>query len=124
MPGRGGREQARQAPVGVRSGDDVHLAGLQERLPEPFGHAAQHPDEHARARLAPHVELLEAAPDALLGVVAHGAGVHEDHVGLRRVVRAGVAFFAEDGEDDLRIRHVHLAAVCLYVYLSHKISQR
>ena len=33
-------------------------------------------------------------------------------------------FLAEDGEDDLRIRHVHLAAVCLYVYLSHKISQR
>ena len=121
---RRGGEQARQAAVGVRPGHDVHLARLQEGVLEALGHAAEDAHDHARALFALEVELLDAAPDALLGVVPHGAGVGEDHVGVRHFLGAFIPFFSEDGEDHLGVGHVHLAAVSLDVQLFHFVPQR
>ena len=124
MPLGGGGEQPGQAPVGVRPGHDIDLARLQKSFSQALGHAAEDAHDHVRPRLAVHVELLDPAPDPLLGIVAHGAGVGHNHVGLADVFRPGVTLFPEDGEDHLGVRHVHLAAVCLDIDLFHNAVQR
>ena len=121
---RGGGEQGGEVPVGVRSGDDVHLAGLQQGLAHPLGHAAEDAHDHVGTGLAVDVELADAAQDALLGVVADGAGVRHDHVGFPDLFRADISFLAENGEDHFRVRYIHLATVCLNVNLSHIESMR
>ena len=122
LGGRG--EQARQAPVRVRTSHDVHFARLQQGVLEPLGHAAEDAHDHVGAGLAVDVELADAAQDALLGVVADRAGVGQDHVGLVDLFGADISFAAQDGEDHFRVRYIHLAAVCLYVNLSHIESMR
>ena len=70
--------------------------------------------EHRAWSLVP-LQLPHAPDHSLLRVVPHGAGVDQHHVGPRRLVHAYVAFPAQHAEEELRVGHVHLAAVGLDV---------
>src|SRR5205823_14193954 len=60
-----------------------------------------------RLQLAQAAEVRE---DFLLGLVADGAGVEEDEVGLRLVVDAAVAAQFEAAAEPLAVEIVHLTA--------------
>ena len=73
----------------------------------------------SRFCLAEGVEIIDAPPDALLGVVADGAGVGHYDVGFGNFLGTLVAVTGQNGENDLGVVHVHLAAVCFDVKLFH-----
>src|SRR5882724_8223794 len=56
-------------------------------------------------------KFAQATDDALLGVVAHGTGIHEDDVRSLGVFRMDVAGSRELPEHQLGVRDIHLAAV-------------
>ena len=59
--------------------------------------------------------MLRPREHPLLGFFAHGAGVDQDEIGARRIVRSSVSAPLQKPEDHLRVRHVHLAAVGLHI---------
>ena len=61
------------------------------------------------------LQLAKAPDDALLGVIANGACVDENHIGTVRLLDRYVAMRRELPEHQLGVAHVHLAAVRLYV---------
>ena len=97
--------------VGIRAGDEVHVVLVEELLLDALGHAAEDADDEALLVLPQGMEILEAAVDFLLGVVADGASVDEDGVGIGDDVRHFVAGHLHDGGDDFAVGDVHLAAV-------------
>ena len=109
-------QQVRQPRVGVGAGDQVDPGRPPgQRLGQVLGHAAEDAEGQARAPGPQAVELAGAADDALLRVLAHGAGVDEDHVRLLGAVDEAVPGAGEDRGHQLRVGHVHLAAVGLDV---------
>ena len=103
-------DERRQRAVAVRADDDADVLGPVEKLrTEPLRHAARDSDDGPRLHAA--LELTEAAEHALLGVLANGAGVHQDHVRAIRDVHRLITVRCERAEHQLGIAHVHLAAV-------------
>ena len=115
----GARDQLGQpaVPVGPH-----HQVDLGHALEQPGAEALRHAPHHAEYATGPLVPLQLAQPPqhALLGVVAHGAGVDEDHVRAPRVVGAHVSFPPQHPEHQLGVGDVHLAAVCLDVEARHR----
>jgi len=116
-PARPG-DQLGQPAVAVGPDDQVHLRHTREQpLPEALRHAADHAEHVARSLVL--LQLAEAREHALLGVIAHRAGVHEQHVRLGGVVGADIPLPTQDAEHQLGVRDVHLAAVGLDVDARH-----
>ena len=88
----------------------------EELLLEPFRHAAQHSYRDPAVLLLLE-EPVEAAPDALFGIVPDGTGIDHDKIRFLQSPAGRVAFLLQDGEDYLAVVDIHLTAVCLYEYL-------
>ena len=89
-PAAGQADELREIAIGVGADDEVHPRHLlEQRGPEPLGHAAHHAEDVA-GPLVP-LQLAHPADHPLLGVVADGAGVDQHDVGLGRVLGADVA---------------------------------
>ena len=73
-------------------------------------HAAHDADQELGPALLRALELAEPGVHALLGVVAHRAGVEDHQVGLGDLARRAPAAPAEAALDELRVVLVHLAA--------------
>ena len=67
-------------------------------------------------------ELAEAFADALLGIVADGAGVDEDVVGLLNIGCDSVARLLKKGGHNLAIGKVHLTAIGFDVNCGHGLG--
>ena len=96
---------------------DVRVAAEQV-CPILLGHAADHADHEIGFVSFARAEFTQPRPDLLLGVLAHGARVVEDHVGVVALVGGLVAERAELPENQLAVEHVHLAAEGLEVQLA------
>lgn len=77
-------------------------------------HAAAHGDYLTRALLLAVIELPDVAQNAHLSVLAHGAGVHDDNVGLELVLCEAVAHLGEIAAYLFAVGLVLLAAVCIH----------
>jgi hypothetical protein len=82
----------RQAVQGLRSEHQIH-EGRPRGDPLAFlaGHAAADADDHMGALLLEQPPFAQQREHLLLRLLAHRAGVHQQHVGLGRVVGAGHA---------------------------------
>ena len=120
--GTGVLQQHGKGAVGVGAGHDIHLAALQQLFLHALRHASQNAHQYSGALAALDVELFYAAVDALLGVVAYGACVRHDHIRLLNILRPLVAALAQQSENHLRIRHIHLAAVRFDIKLFHYLT--
>ena len=108
-----------EGDVGIGPGDDIDPGGaLGELLFQALSHAADDAHEERGLFLFQSPHLGQPAPDALLGVVADGASVDKDDVGLLGPLGIGVALLLHDRDDDFRIADVHLAAVGLDIELA------
>ncbi len=117
---RDGLQQAGEGTVGVRAHHQIYLPGVQQFVFQAFCHAAHNAHQGAGTGFALLVENLQAAPDALLRVVADGAGVGHNEVGFLHALRAGVAGFLQDGKNDFGVIHVHLTPVCFNIGFLHR----
>ena len=116
--------EQREGAVGVGTGHDVHFAGIGQLLFEAFRHAAEYAHKHSRPLALLLPEHLDTAQDALLGVVAHGAGIGHDDVGLGHIFGAFVTVLSKQGEYDFGVSYIHLTTVGLYIYfLLHRFFQ-
>ena len=86
-----------------------------------FGHAAGDAQHHVGARLAVR-EHAGAREHPLLRLLAHRAGVDQDQIGRRRIVRARVAAAIEQPQHQIAVGDVHLAAVRLEIDLSRRLG--
>src|SRR5207249_3629409 len=73
-------------------------------------HAPDDADDDTRVFALPVAQLPQSRPYLLLGVLADGAGVVEDHVRVVATFDGFVALGAELAHDELAVEHVHLAA--------------
>ena len=111
-------EQMRQRAICVGPDHERHPRVRFEQLrPEPLRHAAGHAEDRVLFHEA--AQLAKPADNALFGVVADRARVHEDDVRAFRPVDTLVANGRELSEHQLGIAHVHLAAVSLDVNCRH-----
>src|SRR2546425_1050974 len=90
-------------------------------LPE-LGHAAHDADEDVGPLAFEKLELPQAREDLVLALLADGAGVQEDQIGVLRALRQLVALIAQQTRDALRVVLVHLTAVGDQVKFWHKRS--
>ena len=107
-------EQLREAPQLVRAEDQVdHRIGHLDLLRHVLllDHAAADRDDLPRPRLFRVGQRADVAQHAHLGVLAHGAGVHDDHVGLKLVLGKAVAHLGEIAAQLFAVGLVLLAAV-------------
>ena len=92
--------------VGMMVGNEVVLY--------PLGHTSEYADNGWRRLLACHgMQNVEAVVDPVLGILAYGACVEEDGVGLVLVLADVVTGHLHYGGNDLRVGYVHLTSVCL-----------
>jgi len=118
LAGPGLRDQLRQAAIAIGSDHEIDLGNSLEQFgAETLGHAAHHTQHIAGTLVA--FQLTHASQHPLLRVIAHGAGIDEQHIGVGRIFRTHVARTAQDAEHQLGIRDVHLAAVGLDVNAAH-----
>ena len=107
-------EELRDPVLDMSAEDEVHV---REMALQPFcdvfllDHASAQSDDKVRVRLLELFETPDVAVDALLRMFPHGAGVEEDEVRFRRVVRELVAHLFEEAVDALPVRHIALAPV-------------
>ena len=114
MARHGFQQQLREAPQLVRPENEIdHGVGLLYLLDHVLllHHAAAHGNYLAGALLFAVVKLPDIAEHAHLRVLAHGAGVHDDDVGLELVLREAVAHLGEVAAQLLAVGLVLLAAV-------------
>jgi hypothetical protein len=103
-------EELRQAVQRLGPEDQVHEGGAPHDLLALLARdTAGHPDQHALARLV-RAHAPQVGEDLLLRLLAHGARVEEDEVGLGRVRGLLVAFGGGEHVGHLvRVVLVHLA---------------
>ena len=107
-------EQLRKAPQLVRAEYQVdHRIGHLDLLRHVLllDHAAADRDDLPRPRLFRMGQRADVAQHAHLGVLAHGAGIHDDHVGLKLILREAVAHLGEIAAQLFAVGLVLLAAV-------------
>ena len=106
----GALEERRQRAHVVGAEDDVDPGRLLEDDRLVFlGEAAADGDLHALVLALRAREVSEGAVELVVGVLAHGAGVDDDDVGVA-VGRPDVPGGLEGAAQPLRVVHVHLAA--------------
>ena len=107
-------DQGRQSPVPVGANDKTHVCGPPEQLGTKALCHAPRDTEHG---IAPHesLELTQSPEDALFGMLADRAGIHQDDVGAVRTVYRRIAVGHQGAEHDLGVAGVHLTAICLDV---------
>ena len=101
-----------QVAVGVRPGHDIDaVRSFDQLLLQALGHTAD--DTHDQSGVGPAVafHLGQTAPDALFGIVADRAGVDQDDIGLTDILGVDVSLPLHQGDHDLRVADIHLAAV-------------
>ena len=123
MPVTDGGDKLWKGTVGVGARHQVNLMGVQEGVLQPSRHAADYAHHDLRAFLLDQAELLDTPPDPLLGIVPDRTGVGQDDIRPGHILGALISGFGHDCEDDLRIVHVHLATICLYIYFSHGLQR-
>ena len=117
--GRDGLQQPWQRPIGVRTHDQVHLLRVQQLVFQAFRHAADDAHNSSGALLPLQVELLDPAPDPLLGIVPHRAGIGHDEVRFLHVLCPLIPLLRQDGKDDLGVIDIHLTPVCFDIGFLH-----
>lgn len=108
-------QHGRQAVQGLRAEHHVHVRRpLAQGSPFLAGDAAADADDHAGAFFLQGAPAAQLGEDFLLGSLAHGTGVEQQHVGLGRIVgQLQIMGFAEQIPQLGGIVLVHLAAVGL-----------
>ena len=106
-----GFQQAGQGTVGVGAHHQVYLVRVKELVLQALCHTAHDAHHQAGPIGTQPVEDLDAAPDALLGVVADAAGVGHHQVGLFHNLCAPVAGIGQYGENHLGVIDIHLTPV-------------
>ncbi len=110
------RHQPGQIAIGVGTGYHIHDGfAFEQLLPQPFGHAPH--DAHHQSLAGPFitVELPEPSPYTLLGIVAYGTRIHQNDIGLRDLFGIAIPLVLHDGNENLAVADIHLAAVCFYI---------
>ena len=82
-----------------------------------LGHTTEDADDGIGVALLKAAPMLESVPDLLFGILTDGAGIHESQIGPFQLRRRLIAGLIQDGKHDFRVRHIHLAAVGLDIYL-------
>ncbi len=107
-------EELRDPVLDMGAEDEVHVREMAfEAFRDVFllDHAAAEGDDQVRVRLLELLEPSHVAVDALFRMLPHRAGVEQDEVRFRRVVRELVAHLLEEAVDALTVGDVALAAV-------------
>ena len=78
------------------------------------GHAAAQTDDKAAFFLLETLQRAHVAEHALLGVLAHGAGVEQDEVGIFGLITQAVADIHQHALDALAIVDILLTAIAVY----------
>ncbi len=110
------RNELRQGVDAVHAEDEVHIRVALAQLFHHMllvGHAAAQADHQAGLFLLQALERTHIAENALLGVLADGAGVEEDEVGVFGLVAQAVADIHQHTLDALAVVDVLLAAVAV-----------
>ena len=103
-------EEARQLRDVVRADDEVDALELLDEALALLLRDAAGDDDHEIALVALLLgEAADLAPELLLGLLAHAAGVEDDHVRDARL-GLGVARATQDFVHPLGVVHVHLTA--------------
>ncbi len=105
----------RQAVQGLRAEHQVdERRARRDRLPFLARDATGDTDQHFGPQLLELAPLAEQRIHLVLGFLAHGAGVHQQQIGLRRIARLDVAFgHAQDVRHARGVVLIHLAAESL-----------
>ena len=101
----------RAARLCVPNTTSTHGACSRMRAAVLLRQAAADRDLHARVARLGRVEVAEVAVEPVVGVLAHGAGVEHDEVGVVAVAARDVAGRLEQAGEPLGVVHVHLAPV-------------
>ena len=118
-------DQRRKPRELTRARDDVHMArAIEDFVADALRHAAHHPDDQIGAGLLGAFELPHPGPGAVLGVLAHRAGVEQHDVGLVELGGDGEALAPEAAFGQQRVVLVHLAAEGHHVHLARDLRAR
>jgi hypothetical protein len=88
--------------------DDVDGLVFEEFLAEPLGHTADDADDQIGPALFDVLEMAKLREDALLGVLADGAGIYQDNVGFLDVICQREACLHKARTDQGGIELIHL----------------
>nr|CRY96316.1 hypothetical protein [uncultured prokaryote] len=116
MSGSNIRKHPRQRTISIRTGDKVYPAAFQQLVFQAFSHTAYNSGHHPVPNTLLPVELVDAAPYTLFGIVPYGTSIRHYHVRLFHIFSAGISRIRQNGENDLSIIDIHLASVCFDVY--------
>ena len=75
-----------------------------------LGHAAHYANHLLRPSSLAELQAAQSTVDLVLRVFTHAAGIEQNRVGFFGIVRQFVTIFAQRGNDQFAVQHVHLAA--------------
>ena len=83
-----------------------------------LGHAADHADHQMRLGFFSIAQLAQSRPHFLLGVLAHRAGVVNNHISEIAIINRFITLRAKLPEHEFAVEHVHLTAKSFHVQLA------
>ena len=116
------RHHVGQIEIAVGSAYQIGVVAVYEFVLDALCHTSQYTQDEAAALLLLGMQGLEAVVYLVLGVLAYATGVEENGVGVGLIVTQVVARHLHDGSHHLRVCHVHLASVGLYIQLFHYLE--
>ena len=103
--------QIGQVEVRIGTSHQIDTVLGNELLAHPLGHAAQHPYHQMLVMLAQRLEVGQTREHLLLGIVANGAGIDENGIGILDIIAQGVTSHLHDRSHHLAVGHIHLATI-------------
>ena len=121
--------QVGQRQIGIRTSHQVAVVVLQQVVLHTLSHAAQHANDKAVSCQLWAVSFLTLTPDGiqrvqtvenlLLGIVTYRTGIQEYGISFFQLFRCLVASHLHHGGYHLRVCHIHLASISLYIQFLH-----
>ena len=110
--GFGSGGEVGQFEIGIRTCHNIHIIIIDEHLLQSLRHTADNAHNQA-ARPAPtqRIDLVEPRKNFLLGIIANGACVDKNGIGIVDAFGGVVARHFHHRSHHLAIRHIHLAAI-------------
>jgi hypothetical protein len=108
-----------QVPIRIGTSHEVDTRNLREECgTESLGHTPHYPQNISCTFMT--LELSHSTDYPLLSVITHGAGVHQHHIGVGRILSRLIPHAAEHSKHQLGVRHVHLTAIGLDIDAFHE----
>ena len=111
-----------QVQIRVGSANQIGMMVLYQILADTLCHAAQYAENDLTSFSFFGIKCFQTVVNLVFCVLSYGTSIEENSISFVFVLTHIVSCHLHHGSNHLRVCHIHLAAVCLYIEFFHQLS--